>query len=71
MVRPEKLMTRKELTDPFGSDEEDDPQPPANGTDDHATNSNSNSNSNGDDSCNGNAGPAADSNGSQQQCEFN
>ncbi|CAH0598614.1 unnamed protein product [Chrysodeixis includens] len=27
-VRPEKLMTRKELTDPFGSDEEDEQEPP-------------------------------------------
>ncbi|XP_050555883.1 EH domain-binding protein 1 isoform X3 [Spodoptera frugiperda] len=27
-VRPEKLMTRKELTDPFGSDEEEEPQEP-------------------------------------------
>lgn len=26
-ARPEKLMTRKELTDPFGSDEEDEPGP--------------------------------------------
>ncbi|KAL0859729.1 hypothetical protein ABMA27_010091 [Loxostege sticticalis] len=30
-TRPEKLMTRKELTDPFGSDEEDEP-PPQNNT---------------------------------------
>ncbi|XP_045540600.1 EH domain-binding protein 1-like protein 1 isoform X2 [Papilio machaon] len=27
-ARPEKLMTRKELTDPFGSDEEEEPAPP-------------------------------------------
>ncbi|XP_028160793.1 EH domain-binding protein 1-like protein 1 [Ostrinia furnacalis] len=28
-ARPEKLMTRKELTDPFGSDDEDEAPPPA------------------------------------------
>ncbi|XP_068624473.1 EH domain-binding protein 1 [Battus philenor] len=27
-ARPEKLMTRKELTDPFGSDDEEEPTPP-------------------------------------------
>ncbi|XP_013133851.1 PREDICTED: EH domain-binding protein 1 [Papilio polytes] len=31
-ARPEKLMTRKELTDPFGSDEEEEPAPPAQDT---------------------------------------
>ncbi|XP_013184745.2 EH domain-binding protein 1 isoform X1 [Amyelois transitella] len=29
-ARPEKLMTRKELTDPFGSDEEEETSPPQN-----------------------------------------